>query len=650
MEQPPNGSLALPTVAQRRPRTSSSEEEDGEVRPLKRTGASQRSANLNEPAHDYFRRQWDLRALVPPTSTAGDDCRIFEQFEGWRYLQSGRLGMVAQANFRGQPQRLVAVKFQLVDTHDEAKGARMIRSLQDLHRTTDGVPESQEAVTNKLIHLPVAIMPAHALEIRSWALAQYVLNPTRREDVYSNAVRIYDWARCSIQRDSIRAKFTNGTTMQARQELEQRFEPLFQKAEEKTKGARVQEIQVLAIVMEYVPGQTVDTFFKPLSGTNRFVDVELLSRPEYFLSVWTQLVCTLAYLQKRIDFAHGDAHMGNIMLMDLDKLPNHPLRNRSLRYDLPVVDQLGRESAWQFFTPPTRFLVKIIDFGLSKTRVSYPEDLELVNHTNETYSYDVPHFYLYRRDLPTAALVLLLYWANQLRHHHYRLQGNAVQLREYVVSQMPVASMLLHALGRQVLEPYGPTHTRRSLAGIVGLAYRNDAPPLHGNKTWADVLSSRASELYAEQLECIKTRSKDRAACILAHREPSPLQPGESSAGPWSIDEHLVMFAAELGGFQVGTNRKAATYSRPRWLTEHRLEDHVVMLPSPSQWPAQFYPTARRHFEQQTNAVPYPRFRGDAMGMIEFAGRNNYPSPELDAYVSRYRAEQRTHDRLYVTI
>lgn len=681
---------AVNSGSQRRRREEDQQQHHYQDEQRNSTTRLDRPKKLLALSSEEWRSKWDLRALIsnPPFSSSSssssetEEMRLFGKFTEWRFIRTGLHGVVLSAVVKSDRTKQVAVKFQIVDPKEYYRGPRVLESIEDVKKTTDNVAESEQAVRKGLAHLPIVLLPAYMLEIRSWSLVQYALNPARSANRFTNVVQLKDWARFKLSRNQVRARFIDAASPEIRDDISKQFNIIFENYEKSEKeGHRsfgpADSVDIIAIVMELLPGKTVDALARPLSivpslssttENNMPFISELFSNSEYFLSIWTQLACTLAFLNKRISFRHGDMHMGNIILLDLRDQPQHPLYNKCLRYDLPIRDQHGKVTAWHFITPPTRFLVKIIDFGLSQTQVTDSEDMKNTQTSSETYSYDAPHFYLYRGDLSTAALVLMLYWGRQLRHYEFQASNGfreslkpetqaAKSMRKLISSSMDMLAILLHAMGRQSLAPFAHTLPRRELSRALTVAYGRFDPPHLEASTWGTYVTQQAERLYKEQLECIKTRDRDRGTCSPGHREMAELLPGETSAGPWTVDEHLVIFARELGGFMAGSNYQLTTLPRQPWITTNRLDPKnlIPMLPEPENWPLSFYPEARSIFlamkakQQQQSLKAYPHFRGDAYGPVTY-NDTQFQLPELNAYIYRYRTEQRSHDKLFVSL
>lgn len=611
---------------------------------------------------------------------------MFDVLHRWDYLGMGRLGLVLSAELRSSQgnaaPRRYAVKFQAVQLEYNTRreiAPTVMSNLDDLNRTTQRVPESVLCVEQGVASLPIVRLDTPPLETRNMLIISHVLNPSKRADALHNFAEILDWTRVTLPRGEETVRRFRG---ESRLDLSRQLEEMFKARESKNKEqfdfelksrlARQLEppappnpltsIRFAVTVSELVRGVTLDT----LLGTPETAK-GIFERTENFMCIWMQIACTLQFLSRRVEFRHGDMHLNNVMVEDLDEQtasagPNGGLRNRSLRYELPIVDQLKNESAWRFFTPPVRYLVKIIDTGLARTRLSLAEDLRDIDDNRATFAYDVPHFYLYRGDLSTVALVVLMYWGSYMEYQETQLRGDQNRLRAIVNAALPMLRVLLHALGRSELAPYAHNPARDVLTAFINEAYRTDSNvPVSGTFTgarrtaWGKPVHEKAREIYQQQLECIRTRREDRPAqgnLVCGTRQPMPLTHGRTSAGPWSIDEHLVMFARDFGGFMAGTRERHATMPRHSYLTDHRMQNSVAMLPRFSEWPASFHPSVRASLEALHRQAPlrpvrYPRFVGDEyVRVYEFSSDIQLLSV-LDEHVHTYRAEQRAHDELY---
>ncbi len=128
-------------------------------------------------------------------------------------------------------------------------------------------------------------------------------SPQRLKNYQTNFVRLYTWSRSRSDIEALRRPPQSLPSQQADTALSEFLNKLSD--ERGIEATGLQEWVYTA--MEYADGGTLSTFARA-HPDRMFRDIEC------FRGLMLQLVCTLAELQQRLQFVHGDMHGGNVLL------------------------------------------------------------------------------------------------------------------------------------------------------------------------------------------------------------------------------------------------------------------------------------------------------------------------------------------------
>jgi hypothetical protein len=564
-------------------------------------------------------------------------CPLWQLFRSWKLAAVGGNAVVLRAASSKEKRDFVAVKLQLVRDnvrHDD----RWIK-----HRTQDPALQAQA------YRLPAHRPAPHVAELRNWAMAQEVLyDPqvplAKRIAGQSNLVTLYDWAECMLEQRDVEL-FRAGTEPAQWQELSDALQLMLfpRKGDDNSSDdstpspVAASPVRICIMVMEWVPSESMHHMGRALPKEMRnYPHEHALATPPFFrdtrvfFQIWTQLCCLLCYLKHRVDYQHADLHLNNIMLVEIG--PHHPLKNHTLAYDVPIRDQQGRYSYWRFQVPQPRYLVKLIDQGLSKTRACAEQDRRFVGEP-ECFTVSSrghlgdPLFYLNRQDLHTCAISMLELWSRQwMRWDEGLVQGvSSMQERRHMVEQLgDVWAVLLHALGRHPVYPHEAPTLRDKLLPFLVLGYKDVSDSRY---KWGEELHKLVAKEYDRGRECAESGKRN---C----ESPELREYDSTSAGPWSLDEHLVLFSRLMNGHML--------QSKPQTWQPLR-SGHIqisYMMPSVFSWPADMLPQP-----PQSDNPPYPAFVGDPIREFRSNGLT-YNVAGYNRFWERYREEQRCYNHL----
>lgn len=584
---------------------------------------------------------------------------VWRLWHFWRLVATGANGVVLRAATNENTRDFVAVKLQ--------------RVRPDLHHVDTQHKNDKQALRANAYQMPALRPIPYIAEIRNWSVIQHVLyhpslGPADRLRGQRNIPLLYDWsfmhmtlADLQLFRPSVVPVLWERFYATVHKSLfgfdaspDLPYEEMVKLQDQQAQRER-EGILVGVIVQEWIhAGESLRKLsharMQEASMNPELAMPAFMRDPALFFQIWTQLCCLLLYLGHRVNYQHGDMHLDNIMVLDLEHMPQHPLRGNTLIYDVPVRDQQGRYTSWRFQVHNTRYLVKLIDQGLSKTRTCLHDDRRF---TGDSTCYTVsqqghlgqPVFFLNRGDMQTLALTMIDSWGRQWKRWDDGLVPNIVTSEERaraVQARASVWAVLLHALGRHPVAPHAPHPARLELLPFFTLAYTPQMPdPVSAgvppNKIHEMMLGNRLNKLVMHYYTLNKNCAENVESSCLTPELPT----GQLSAGPWSLDEHMVLFARELGGQMTHVTPLTWTH-----LTAQRSGSSTnYMLPNPTDWPEDFLGDVQLQYQQPQHSrrQPYPSFLGDEVRQFFYQQRAYVPTG-YNMFWGRYRDEQRCHD------
>jgi serine/threonine protein kinase len=607
-------------------------------------------------AHQLHQNPRNRESLVQ-FSTEEDKEEFMSRFRGVRVLGQGISGVVVLAQLRPnvppiQPRReYYAIKISLVSGAERISKPRVIREKQDLvYPTQEEVDkhfdqDERRAVDIDPWQLPAIRAAIPFLELHNWYYVNRVsapLSEAERRTWVSNVAQLivgqwlyYGWNHTDSRRlfEQLGASSSSSSSSTEEEDEEEKqtsirlsaalgiaYEsrnPAIAAAAVKPKKKPPFGCPVQIIVMEYVPaasGLSKGTIDDALSIRKAKIPW-MFERVSNFASVWTQVLGTLAHLRDTLELSHGDLHANNVMLTD----PPPPQQQQQqgagnkpqlFVYRVNIRDHHQRVSSWIFRVDAPRYLVKIIDFGRSRIHVA-DEPLaaaaKRIRPEAFTWSSDFSDYYLLRGDVYTLACAMFLHLLKVLAEDKLR---NKIIRDVFLSEAYKIGVILLHALERT------PPPNNDLRFGFKTIYHEWTRSSLFTDSSRIDELQKKAVTWYA-----IASRQSESVSGCIMHRNRTeqcakPLDTLEQrldDPGRWSLDEHLVLFASELGGVL------AEQFSG---VENAKLTHEVWMTPSTRGLPAEA--AARR---QQ-----YPLFRCDDIGPEDSTQQNG-----INSAIRRYR-------------